>query len=65
MQYTVTKTSSTTGYFEHNQLGEDCSGSLRFDLANNLVDYDGVFSLPLEVIETLRAMGITVSALFE
>lgn len=65
MQYTVTKTSSTTGYFEHNKLGEDCSGSLRFDLMNNLVDYDGVFSLPLEVIETLRAMGITVSALFE
>lgn len=65
MQYTVTKTSSTTGYFEHNTLGEDSSGSLRFDLMNNLVDYDGVYSLPAEVINTLRGMGIIVSDLFE
>lgn len=37
---------------------------LWFD-GNNLSDYDGVFNLPMEVIECLREMGCGVDAEFE
>jgi len=47
------------GYFEHNELGEDRGGELIFE-AGELVDYDGVMVLPLEVAEALNGNGIDV-----
>ena len=55
------------GYFEHNSLGEDCSGGLWASLSDNiweLEDYDGVFALPSDVFMTLRKFGIQVSEEF-
>lgn len=52
------------GYFEHHELGDECGGELIFD-GNELIDYDGVFELPTEVIKALREMGFTVDKDFE
>ena len=52
------------GYFEHNELGDNCAGELLFD-GTDLIDYDGVFELPKEVIQMLRDMGFYVSEEFE
>ncbi len=46
------------GYFEHNELGDECGGGLWFE-GDELVDYDGVFELPKEVREALIAEGYT------
>jgi len=46
------------GYFEHEDLGDECGGGLWFNKVGDrleLVDYDGVFALPREVYEALRA----------
>jgi len=43
-------------YFEHNHLGEDCAGSMWFD-DKVLVDYDGVFDLPQDVINMMLKKG--------
>jgi len=51
------------GYFEHNELGEDCGGGLWFD-GNNLTDYDGVFELPRTVADALVQAGYTVEPEF-
>lgn len=52
------------GYFEHNELGDECGGGLWFgqhdDDSLTLSDYDGVAILPREVGEGLRAAGFTV-----
>jgi hypothetical protein len=49
------------GYFEHNELGEDCAGGLWFyhndEGKLSLLDYDGVFELPAEVIATMEELG--------
>jgi len=37
------------GYFEHNELGDECGGGLWFDDEMFLRDYDGVYELPKEV----------------
>lgn len=42
------------GYFEHNELGEDSAGGLWFN-NDELVDYDGVYALPVQVYDALRA----------
>ena len=47
------------GYFEHNELGDNCAGELLFE-GKNLIDYDGVFELPKEVIQALRDMSFYV-----
>lgn len=51
------------GYFEHNELGDNCAGELLFD-GLSLIDYDGVFELPKEVIQALRDMGFYVDPEF-
>jgi hypothetical protein len=46
-------------YFEHNIYGDDVAGRLWFE-DKNLIDYDGVFTLPREVIQMLLDKGYTV-----
>ena len=52
------------GYFEHNELGDNCAGELLFE-GNDLIDYDGVCELPKEVIHMLRDMDFYVAEGFE
>jgi hypothetical protein len=47
----------TRGHFERN--GE-AIGGLWFDSAKDLIDYDGVFYLPLHVATALKTNGYTV-----
>ena len=58
-------TQAQYGYFEHLRYGDERGGKLWFsaDLAGDLylVDYDGVFSLPAEVVNALRGEGIRVN----
>ena len=53
-----------SGSFEHLTRGEDVGGELAFKNNFNgddeLVDYDGVYMLPVEVIETLEAEGFNI-----
>ena len=51
------------GWFEHLEHGDECGGSLTFE-GNNLVDYDGTFSLPQEVARGLAEHKLTVDAEF-
>ena len=64
--FTVEIFNETTlrGYFEHNELGDNCAGELLFD-GLRLIDYDGVFELPKEVIQALRDTGLYVGEEFE
>ena len=52
------------GYFEHEEYGDEYGGGLWFE-GKNLVDYDGVFELPKEVIQALRDTGFYVDPEFE
>ena len=52
------------GYFEHNELGDNCGGGLWFE-GLELIDYDGVYCLPKEVIQALRNTGFYVGEEFE
>lgn len=52
------------GYFEHNELGDNCAGELLFD-GLSLIDYDGVFELPTDVIWAVRKLGFYVDEEFE
>lgn len=45
------------GYFEHDTYGE--GGGLWFE-GNDLSDYDGVFALPMGVVEAIRSLGYSV-----
>lgn len=45
-------TEAQYGYFEHNELGDECGGGLWFD-DRLLLDYDGVYELPQEVQDAL------------
>lgn len=40
------------GYFEHEHFGDDLAGRLWFR-NKTLIDYDGVFELPKEVVDAL------------
>ena len=51
------------GYFEHEVLGDEWGGGLWFE-GKILVDYDGVFELPKEVIQALRDLGFYVDPEF-
>lgn len=47
-------------YFEHNELGDECGGGLWFE-GRELIDYDGVYALPREVVSMLKDLGFDVS----
>lgn len=48
------------GYFEHNDLGDECGGELAINDEKGIYDYDGVFALPKEVATCLRENGFIV-----
>lgn len=66
-RYTVEANKETKhGYFEHKRIGE--GGGLWFEASGDglsLIDYDGVFELPDEVIDMLRDGGFIVGKEFE
>jgi hypothetical protein len=47
------------GCFEHTTLGDESAGELWYDDKKNLHDYDGVYELPKEVRDALKADGFT------
>jgi hypothetical protein len=49
-----------TGWFEHNELGDEYGGTLWFEDDGTLYDYDGVYMVPLEVLTALKAEGFNV-----
>lgn len=54
------------GYWEHRDGSE--GGGLWFDpaaISLELIDYDGAYALPSQVIDALRAHGVIVSPDFE
>ena len=51
------------GWFEHNELGDECGGGLWFEDDGTLYDYDGVYMIPLEVLAALKAEGFDVEAM--
>lgn len=53
------------GWFEHEEHGDEYGGGLWFDNDMNLIDYDGVFELPKEVLLAIREMGFHVGEEFE
>jgi hypothetical protein len=53
------------GWFEHNTLGDECGGGLWFDPDGTLYDYDGVYRIPLEVLEALKANGFNTESMEE
>jgi hypothetical protein len=62
------------GYFEHIVQGDERAGGLWFEKVSHecpagfyidLVDYDGVFALPIQVIYALREAGYHVDEIFE
>lgn len=60
-------TAATYGYFEHNELGDECGGGLWFERHGDklsLTDYDGVACLPLEVSDALIEAGFVVNEEF-
>ena len=52
------------GYFEHEDYGDEWGGGLWFE-GKNLIDYDGVYELPAEVIAGIRELGYIVAREFE
>lgn len=53
------------GYFEHLRYGDERAGNLWFAVNPAgymyLIDYDGMFDLPAEVVNALRGAGIQVN----
>lgn len=65
-QYTVSvDTTAERGYFEHDILGDQSGGRLTFERNDagqiEIIDYDGVWALPREVIDGLLQHNIIVS----
>lgn len=56
--------STQYGYFEHKDLGDNCGGGLWFE-NNELVGYDGVEELPIEVVTALRDHGFLLDETFD
>lgn len=52
-------TESQYGYFEHNVYGDELGGGLWFE-NNELVDFDGVFTLPVQVADAIIELGFRV-----
>ena len=55
--------STSYGWFEHCDFGDNCGGGLWFE-GKALTDYDGVSILPRSVCEALVILGYTVEADF-
>ena len=53
------------GWFEHNTLGDECGGGLWFDPDGTLYDYDGIYRIPLEVLESLKSNGFNTESMEE
>lgn len=56
-------TAAQYGYFEHEELGDECGGGLWFEKCPEgleLIDYDGVACLPARVAVGLRELGFIV-----
>ena len=52
------------GYFEHHRYGEEVGGGLWFE-DGEIIDYDGTFELPMEVLIELRDnRGVKIDILF-
>ena len=52
------------GYFEHHEYGEEVGGGLWFE-DGEIIDYDGTFELPMEVLLELRDnRGVKIDKLF-
>jgi hypothetical protein len=49
----------TAGYFEHHKVGDEHGGGLWFE-KRELIDYDGVFEVPEEVIKALEKAGFNM-----
>lgn len=47
-------------YFEHNRVGDDCAGHMWFE-NRTLIDYDGVFELPKQIITYMSHIGYDMS----
>jgi len=63
-QYTIYTTDSDYRlYFEHNELGDESSGCMWFDVNSpyTLIDYDGVFDLPKEIVKHMKKIGYDMS----
>ena len=58
----VISTDGKRGYFEHLILGEEKGGGLWFD-NGKIYDYDGVYTLPKEVVDELKNRGVNISYL--
>lgn len=52
-------TTQEYGYFEHHRYGDEQGGGLWFE-GKTLVDADGTFSVPLEIVKFLREQGFVV-----
>jgi hypothetical protein len=52
--------STNHGWFEHNTHGDNFGGELFFD-GKKLIDYDGVFALPAEIITKLEELGFNMA----
>ena len=63
--YTIKIFDEFRGSFEHDRFGEEDGGSLRFDGIGNLIDYDGVYQLSSEVINSLEENGFTIHSSFK
>lgn len=50
--------------FEHDIYGEDQGGSLTID-GDLLIDYDGVYALPEEIINALEIEGVIIESSFK
>lgn len=51
------------GFFEHEDLGDECGGGLWFDTDKELLDYDGVFELNADVKTAITNLGYSVKDL--
>lgn len=63
-------TAACYGYFEHHTLGDESAGGLWFQKSENdptrleLIDYDGVVAMPIQVFNWLKEQGFIVSKEF-
>lgn len=58
------ESSGTYGYFEHEDFGDEAGGGLWFE-GKELTDYDGMATLPKDVIAGVRQLGFAVGKEFE
>jgi len=54
---------TSKGWFEHHIFGDEQGGGLWFE-NDELIDYDGVYSLPEDVITGIKELGFIVSENF-